>query len=98
MNTEHYRILGYIEGASLLLLLFIAMPLKYFFGYPEAVSLIGMIHGVLFTAYALFGFYLLEELRWSFGKFLLALLIASVPFGPFIFDAYLFPERDAEAC
>lgn len=46
-------IMGYLEGTSFLLLLFIAMPLKYMMGIPEAVKYIGMAHGVLFIAYIL---------------------------------------------
>jgi integral membrane protein len=47
------RILGNIEGVSYLLLLFIAMPMKYYFGMPMAVKIVGMAHGVLFVAYCL---------------------------------------------
>ncbi|MEL0005162.1 MAG: DUF3817 domain-containing protein, partial [Opitutales bacterium] len=47
------RLLGNIEGISYLLLLGIAMPMKYFFGFPMAVKIVGMAHGVLFIAYCL---------------------------------------------
>ena len=45
------RILGNVEGVSYLLLLGVAMPLKYAFGLPLAVKIVGMAHGVLFLAY-----------------------------------------------
>lgn len=41
-------LLALVEGASLVALVGIAMPLKYFGGMPEAVSLVGMAHGLLF--------------------------------------------------
>ena len=44
------RTLAMIEGASFLVLLFVAMPLKYFAGVPMAVKVVGWIHGVLFAA------------------------------------------------
>ena len=49
------RLLGIAEGVSFLLLLFIAMPLKYFFAFPVAVTVLGLVHGLLFI---LFCFYL----------------------------------------
>lgn len=54
MNTKiptslHYlSILALAEGASLIALIGIAMPLKYFAGMPQAVRLVGMAHGLLF--------------------------------------------------
>ena len=48
------RILGNIEGVSYLLLLGVAMPMKYFFDLPLAVKIVGMVHGVLFLGYASF--------------------------------------------
>jgi integral membrane protein len=92
VTPHNFRILGYIEGISLLLLLFFAMPLKYLADVPEAVSIVGMTHGVLFTAYALLALLLLEELGWGYAKLLFALLVASIPFGPFIFERQLFPK------
>jgi len=47
------RIAGIIEGISFLLLLGLAMPMKYFAGQPQYVRVIGMIHGMLFLAYCI---------------------------------------------
>ena len=44
------RILGYVEGVSTLLLFGVAMPLKYAADMPEAVTIVGMVHGILFMA------------------------------------------------
>jgi len=89
MNKEGidlFRYTAVIEGVSYLLLLFIAMPLKYFLGYPAAVKIAGMAHGILFLLFILLLFSALEKQRFSM-RFALALLIASlVPFGTFFTD------------
>jgi integral membrane protein len=46
-----FRIVAFWEGISYLLLLFVAMPLKYGLGMDMAVRVVGMAHGVLFLAY-----------------------------------------------
>ncbi len=87
---KHFRRLGFIEAISLLVLLFIAMPLKYMAGMPEAVRVVGSIHGVLFILYVLAATLVAKRLGWSIGKLVFAYVISSVPFGPFIFDQQLF--------
>ncbi len=47
-SRYHLRVSGFIEGISYILLLGIAMPLKYWAGFPEAVKVVGMLHGVLY--------------------------------------------------
>ena len=83
------RAAGMIEGVSFLLLLGVAMPLKYFAGMPLAVKVAGWLHGLLFMVFCIV---LLEAhtsqkwpLRWS-GLLLLAALM---PFGPFLIDGRL---------
>jgi integral membrane protein len=83
------RFLGIIEGISYLLLLGVAMPLKYFADMPKAVSIVGMAHGVLFIGLCLFILLAwLDQklpLRWAFFAFLASLL----PFGPMLIDKKL---------
>jgi integral membrane protein len=81
-----FRIIAICEGLSFLILLFIAMPLKYFAGKPEAVQFVGWAHGVLFVAYMIAGLDVRKALGWDFKKVLTAVLAAFVPFGPFILD------------
>lgn len=78
--------LGRFEGASLLILLFIAMPLKYLAGDPTAVRWVGSIHGGLFILYVLAIFIAMSMQNWSFRKVVLALILSSVPFGTFYFE------------
>lgn len=91
--TKHFRALGFIEAISLLVLLFVAMPLKYLAGMPEAVRIVGSLHGFLFVLYVVAATLISREVRWSVGKLIFAYVIASVPFGPFIFDKRLFPKN-----
>jgi integral membrane protein len=84
-----FRKIGMLEGASFLILLGIAMPLKYFAGMPMAVTIVGALHGLLFVLYLLAIIYATISLRWKFGRVLGAFLAAFLPFGPFVFDARL---------
>lgn len=89
------RLVGMLEGASYLLLLGVAMPLKYLAGMPATVRVVGMIHGVLFLTFVAAVLYVGVRLRWSAGRIFMALLASVVPFGPFALDARL--RREARA-
>lgn len=81
-----FRGISLLEGLSLLILLFIAMPIKYILGDPEYVKHVGMAHGLLFVAYVLFAIMTKFELDWK-PKTLLIVFVASViPFGTFYVD------------
>lgn len=84
------RVIGFIEGLSYLILLGIAMPLKYLAGLPQAVRTVGMIHGLLFVLYVLYVVLAKVEYRWSLKQLGLALLASIVPFGTFYADKHLF--------
>ena len=87
------RLVGMIEGASYVLLVFIAMPLKYIWGDPSWVRHIGMAHGVLFVA---FGFTLIDawaHKKWSIRQALVPFIASLVPFGPFVIDRRLREDR-----
>jgi integral membrane protein len=83
------RILGNVEGVSYLLLLGIAMPMKYFFGMPLAVKTVGMAHGVLFIAYCLLLALQMRANKWNllFGIYLFVATL--IPFGTFVTDRKL---------
>jgi integral membrane protein len=77
------------EGVSLLLLLFVAMPLKYAAGIPLAVRIVGSLHGALFLWYAYEAIDLRLTKHWTNGRLLLAMVASSIPFATFWFDAKL---------
>lgn len=83
------RILGNIEGVSYLLLLGVAMPLKYFYDTPIAVKITGMTHGVLFIAYCILLALCMRRFQWTrnFGAYLF--VAALIPFGTFVTDRKL---------
>jgi integral membrane protein len=81
-----FRITAFLEGLSYLLLLFIAVPIKYQLGDPTYVKLLGMPHGVLFVAYVGFAFYLKMEQNWSLKTLAIVLLGSILPFGTFYVD------------
>lgn len=78
---------GWFEGLSLLILLFVAMPLKYFWGMPEMVKTIGMAHGILFVIYIVLAGFLFAVEGWPLRKLALAMVLSSVPFGTFVFES-----------
>lgn len=89
------RKFGIAEGISFVLLLFIAMPLKYFYNYPIAVKYVGWAHGLLFVAYLSLAYYVKETYRQPFIKFVYACIAAFFPFGTFIYDRQL--KKDLES-
>ena len=83
------RILGNIEGVSYLLLLGVAMPLKYAFDLPLAVKVVGMAHGVLFLAYCALLFPCMSKYKWKLGFGLYLFVATLIPFGTFVTDRKL---------
>lgn len=78
-----FRWTSTLEAISFLVLLGIAMPLKYIWNMPEAVSIIGMAHGILFVMYLLLAYYVGQELKWSNKTLFIVMICAILPFGPF---------------
>ena len=83
---ERFRVIAIAEGISFLLLLSVAMPLKYLAGFPHAVFIVGWIHGLLFIAYMLSGLDVKMTYNWNLRKTGIAVLAALIPFGPFVLD------------
>ncbi|EKB06958.1 integral membrane protein [Myroides odoratimimus CCUG 3837] len=88
-----FKIVALLEGLSLLALLFIAMPLKYFLHKPEMVSKVGMAHGVLFILYIVMATVLKSDEKWSMKKYGLICLASIIPFGTFIMEKKLLESK-----
>ncbi len=86
------RVIGFIEGVSFLLILFVTMPLKYYAEMLGPNKVIGMVHGLLFVLYVLAVVQCKIEYNWPLKKTALALLASIVPFGTFWADAKLFRQ------
>ncbi|MBB6240043.1 integral membrane protein [Pedobacter sp. AK013] len=88
-----FRKVAVAEGISYLLLLFIAMPIKYLLHYKEVVKYTGWAHGLLFVLYAATLILTWQEQKWKFGKTVLIFLASLLPFAPFIVDRKLKDEK-----
>ncbi|WP_343623392.1 DUF3817 domain-containing protein [Flavobacterium lindanitolerans] len=81
------RLLGYVEGLSLLVLLFIAVPLKYAAENPSLSKIIGPTHGALFLLFIINTLSVGVEQQWQFRKTTYKVLLACIiPFGTFYID------------
>jgi integral membrane protein len=88
-SIRNLRVVGILEGVSFLVLLCIAMPLKYFMGLPLAVKYVGWAHGVLFVLYIPAVFLARKAMQWNFFQVLVALAASLVPLGTFFLDRQL---------
>ncbi len=86
-NFSLLRWAALFEGSSLILLLFVAMPLKYYAGIPEAVKIIGPLHGILFLSFIVLLFSHAAKNELSLLKTSVGLIASFIPFGTFIFKA-----------
>lgn len=80
------RGIAFLEGISFLILLGIAMPLKYFAGMPVAVKVVGWAHGVLFVTFCWALLRVLMATQWTLQRAALVFIAALLPFGPFVLD------------
>lgn len=88
-RIRNFRFIAISEGISFLVLLLIAMPMKYYLGMPIAVKVVGWIHGVLFIAYVVALIGSISIMRWNWFKVLVAFVASLVPFGTFVLDVEL---------
>lgn len=79
--------LGRVEGVSFLLILFVTMPLKYFFENPMPNKIVGMVHGLLFILYVFIASLVAMDEKWPRKVKWLAYLASVVPFGTFVFES-----------
>ena len=86
---SRFRKVAFAEGISYIVLLFIAMPLKYGLDLPMAVKIVGWAHGALFIAYMWFGLQAALEQKWEFRFWVIAFVASLVPFGTFWLDKKL---------
>ena len=81
-----FRIVSFLEGISYLLLLFIAVPIKYFQGDESYVKLLGMPHGILFMLYIVLAIVIKKEMNWDNKTLGIVLVCSIIPFGTFYVD------------
>ena len=82
-SIKAFQLISTLEAISFLVLLGIAMPLKYIWDSPLMVQTVGMAHGILFLMYIVGAVFISQKLDWSYNKLGVAVLCSVVPFGPF---------------
>lgn len=83
-ELTRFRVMAWTTGVLLLLLVFVAMPLKYLGDDDRMVRVVGVLHGWMYLAYLVTAFTLAYRLRWSPGRTVLLLLAGTVPFMSFV--------------
>ncbi len=86
ISIKTFRRIRVLEAISFLTLLAIAMPLKYFWGMPQMVQIVGMAHGVLFVIYILGAFIMHQKLNWNLQTLAIVISCSVIPFGPFFVE------------
>lgn len=82
-SVKKFGLINTAEGYSFLLLLFVAMPLKYLAGFAIAVKIVGMIHGILFIIFCLLLVAAWQDAKWSMKDNVIFFVASLVPFGTF---------------
>ncbi len=84
-----FRIIAFLEGLSYVLLLFIAVPIKYLNNDPSYVKMLGMPHGLLFMGYIALAIVLRTDNQWINNNFFMVLMASVIPFGIFVVEKKL---------
>ena len=90
------RLLAFLEGVSLLLLVFIAVPIKYYFENPALVKAIGPVHGILFLLFVVNAIQIGVAYRWKLKTTFKVLVACIIPFGTFYIDSNLLRRMHQE--
>ena len=88
-ELQKSRLTNKIEGYSFIILLFIALPLKYSFGYPVATKIAGMAHGLLVFVFLYQVLEAQKEAGFTWKETGLYTLLSLIPFGSFYTDKLL---------
>ena len=81
-----FRVISFLEGISYLLLLFIAVPIKYSQGDASYVKMLGMPHGILFMGYIVLAIIIQKQMQWNLKTIGIVILASVIPFGTFYVD------------
>jgi len=82
--------IGHWEGISYLLLLGVAMPLKYIFNLPMAVTILGLLHGFLFVWFCILLLWMEIKKEITYRQGAIAVLLSLLPFGTFYLERFVF--------
>jgi integral membrane protein len=88
-QLRRMRLVSLLEGATLVALLFVAVPLKHVAGHPAATSIVGPIHGMAFLLYVWMLIQTVSGADWSRAEIARAVIVAFIPFGAFANERFL---------
>ncbi len=91
-----FRKIALAEGISFIVLLLIAMPLKYFGDWPVAVTITGGLHGLLFVAFVIMAFIVKLKFNKDAGWLIKSFIASIVPFGTFWMDHHIWKKESIE--
>ncbi|MBA3524370.1 MAG: DUF3817 domain-containing protein [Geodermatophilaceae bacterium] len=91
-----YRVMAYVVGVMLLILVFVAVPLRYLFDTPEVSAVVSPLHGFLYAVYLLAVLSLGTRSQWTFRKTILVMLGGTVPFLSFWLEHRITDEVRAQ--
>ena len=86
ITLKTFRVISLLEALSFVILLLVAMPIKYILGNPELVRIVGMAHGILFVLYILGALLFKKKLNWSNQILVVVILCSIIPLGPLYVD------------
>ena len=86
ITLKTFRVISLLEALSFVILLLVAMPIKYILGNPELVRIVGMAHGILFVLYILGALLFKNKLNWSNQILVVVILCSIIPLGPLYVD------------
>src|SRR5215203_4031115 len=90
-----FRKIAFTEGISFLVLLFIAMPLKYLGDLPMPVTIVGYLHGFLFVAFIILAFVTMNSYKKNWGWLIKSFIASIIPFGTFWMDHTNWKKEEA---
>ena len=82
-SVKQFGLINTVEGYSYLVLLFIAMPMKYLMGIALATKIVGSIHGILFILFMLLLVIAWQDAKWSIKETIIFFIASLIPFGTF---------------
>lgn len=86
ITLKTFRVISLLEALSFVILLLVAMPIKYILGNPELVRIVGMAHGILFVLYIIGALLFKKKLNWSNQILVVVILCSIIPLGPLYVD------------
>jgi integral membrane protein len=92
-SVKAFRLISSMEAISFLVLLGIAMPLKYIWDMPGMVQSIGWIHGLLFVLYIIGALVMYKKFKWSLSVLAIVMVCSLLPFGPFYAERKYLPNN-----